>query len=243
MMQRWAALIALAVLALSTQAASAAERRFTLSAFDTVRVEGDVAVEIVSGGSPFALASGDPRALEALSLKVQGGTLYIRRARSNAPTERRNQPATPDALPLIMVSARAVQSLTLLGHGSARLDRLAGAKPSATMDGSGSVEIGAVRADALAINVHGSGSLKVSGTAQRARAVMLGEGLIEGAGLALSALVLVGEGPVRARLTVDGPARVAVKGGATIAIGGKPVCTIRETGSNDIVCGAVEAPR
>lgn len=242
-MRRLAALVAFSVLALGAQGASAAERRFTLSAFDKVRIEGDVAVEITSDAAPFALASGDPRALEALSLKVQGGTLYIRRARTNAPIERRKQAASPDALPLVRLSARAVQSLTLLGHGSARLDRLAGASPSATMDGDGSVEIGALEAEALALNVNGSGSLKVSGTATRARAVMLGEGLIEGAGLKLSSLDLIGEGPVRARLTVDGPALVAMKGGAEVTIGGKPVCTIRQTGKNTILCGPAEAQR
>lgn len=242
-MRRLAALVAFSVLALGAQGASAAERRFTLSAFDKVRIEGDVAVEITSDAAPFALASGDPRALETLSLKVQGGTLYIRRARTNAPIERRKQAASPDALPLVRLSARAVQSLTLLGHGSARLDRLAGASPSATMDGDGSVEIGAVEAKALAMNVNGRGSLKIGGRAKHARAVMLGEGLIEGAGLTLASLDLIGEGPVRARLTVDGPALVAMKGGATIAIGGAPVCTIRQTGLNEIVCGPVEAPR
>lgn len=218
-------------------AAEAAERKFTLSAFDKVRVEGDVAVEIVSDSAPFALASGDPRALEALSVRVQGGTLYIRRARRNIPTEARNRTAGTDALPLVRLNARTVQSLSVLGHGSARLDRLTGAKPSATIDGNGSVEIGAVNADAVAINVNGSGSLKIGGTAGTARAVMLGDGLIEGSGLTLGAIDFTGEGPVRASLTVNGPARIAVKGDADVQIGGSPVCTIRQSGTNAIICG------
>lgn len=218
--------------------AHAADRRFTLSAFDKVRIEGDVAVEITSDAAPFAVASGDPRALEALSVKVQGGTLYIRRARRNAPTEARNRKAAPDALPLVRLSARAVQSLTVLGHGSARIDRLAGPRPSATMDGNGSVEIGAVAADAVAINVNGSGSLKIRGTSTSARAVMLGDGLIEGTSLTLGSVEFTGEGPVRAKLTVNGPAGIAVKGDADVQIAGKPVCTIRQTGINTIACGS-----
>lgn len=232
--------IALALALLLPGAAQAADKRFTLSTFDKVRIEGDVAVEIHSGASPFAVASGDPRALEALSLRVQGGTLYIRRARTNAPVERRYRPDAPDALPLVRLDARSVQSLTVLGHGSARIDRLSGARPSATMDGNGSVEIGAVDAAALALNVNGSGSLKVGGKAGSARAVMLGDGLIEGTALALGALDLIGEGPVRARLNVTGPARIAVKGGADIAIAGTPNCTVRQTGTNVIACGADE---
>ena len=223
--------------------AMAAERRFTLSAFDKVRIEGDVAVEITSDTAPFAIASGDPRALEALSVRVQGGTLYIRRARRNAPVEARARKAAPDALPLVRLSARSVQSLTVLGHGSARIDRLSGARPSATMDGNGSVEIGTLAADTVAIAVNGSGSLKVGGSAEHARAVMLGDGLIEGSGLALSVLDFTGEGPVHARLTVDGPARIAVKGDADVQIGGKPDCTVRQTGTDVVSCGGVLAAR
>lgn len=234
-------MVMLALAMLLPEAAQAADKRFTLAPFDKVRIEGDVAVEIRSDAAPFATATGQPRALEALSLRVQGGTLYIRRARTSAPTERRYQPDAPEALPLVRLDARSVQSLTLLGHGSARIDRLSGARPSATMDGNGSVEIGAVAADALALNVNGSGSLKISGKAASARAVMIGDGLIEGADLALGALDLIGEGPVRAKLSVKGPARIAVKGGAAIAIAGAPQCTVRQTGTNAIACGAEES--
>ncbi|GGB51704.1 GIN domain-containing protein [Blastomonas aquatica] len=217
-------------------AAQAAERRFTLSTFDKVRIEGNVAVEITSDAAPFAIASGDPRALEALSVKVQGGTLYIRRARRDIPTERRNRSAGPDALPMVTLGARSVSSLTMLGHGSAKLDRLSGAKTSATMDGNGSVEIGSLNADAVAINVNGSGSLKIGGQAASGRAVMLGDGLIEGGGLELGTLDFTGEGPVRARLTVDGTARIAVKGDADVQIGGDAVCTVRQAGVNVVTC-------
>ena len=230
-------MIVLALAVLLPQPGWAAEKRFTLPAFDKVRIEGDVAVEIRSGASPQAVASGDPHALDALTLNVQGDTLYVRRTRTSAPVERRYRARAPEGLPLIRIDARAVQSLTLLGAGSATLDRLGGARPSATMDGNGSIEIGTVQADALALNVNGSGSLKISGKADSARAVMLGDGLIESPDLALASLDLIGEGPVRASLNVNGPARIAVKGGAEIAIVGTPKCTIRETGTNAIACG------
>lgn len=243
MMRRSATFAALILALLCTQAASAAERRFTLSTFDKVRIDGDVAVEIVSGAAPSALAIGDPRALDALTVRVQGGTLLIRRARASQLTERRKQSGTPEAPPLVRLSARAVQSLMLQGHGSARIDRLTGARPNATLNGSGSIDIGAVQADALALNVSGSGSLKVVGTAKSARAVMLGDGLIEATGLRLASLDLFGEGPVRARMTVDGPARISVMGDAQIEIGGQSKCIIRQSAANAIACGSIETPR
>ncbi|MDM7955912.1 DUF2807 domain-containing protein [Blastomonas sp.] len=235
---------ALLACAAASGAAQAAERRFTLPAFDTVRIEGDVAVVITSDAAPFALASGDPRALQALSVRVQGNTLHIRRARRDIPTEARNRPATPDALPLVRLSARAVHSLTMLGHGSARIDRLAGTKPNATMDGNGALEVGSMAAEAVVFNVNGSGSLKVGGTAASARAVMLGDGLFDGGDLTLAALDFYGEGPVRARLTVDGPARISVTGPADVEVGGKPDCTVRQSGVSTVTCGGVvERPR
>lgn len=218
--------------------AAAAERRFALPDFDKIRVEGDVAVDVRSGRTSGAAATGDARALQALTLTVQNGTLYIRRARSTAPVERRLQASAAEGVPQVLVDARAVHSLALLGNGSARIDRLGGARPVATMDGNGSVEIGRVEAEVLALNVNGSGSLKVSGAAERARVVMLGDGLIEGTGLAVAALDLNSEGPVRAVVEVNGPARISARGGADIAIAGAPQCTVRQIGTNDVRCGS-----
>lgn len=241
-MTRWWIAVA-AASALLPNAASAAERRYTLANFDKVQVEGDVAVEITSDAAPRAMASGDSRALEALTVEVQGGTLHIRRARSNAPVERRARRTAPDALPLVRVGARSVQALTLRGHGSARLDRLAGAKPSATVDGNGSAEIGAVKAEALAVTVTGSGSLKIAGDADTARTMMLGDGLVDATGLMLSALDFTSEGPVRARMLVNGPARIVANGDAEISVRGKAACTVRQTGNGRIDCGEGETPR
>ncbi|PXW73811.1 putative autotransporter adhesin-like protein [Blastomonas natatoria] len=238
------ALIALALTMMLAGTASpsawAAERRFALSDFDKIRIEGDIAVDVRSGRTSGATASGDARALQALTLTVQSGTLHIRRARSTAPVERRQQAGAPEGVPQVLVDVRGVQALVLLGNGSARIDRLVGARPSATMDGNGSVEIGRVAAEVLAVNVNGSGSLKVSGTAQRARAVMIGDGLIEGTGLVVAALDLTSEGPVRAMLDVSGPARIFARGGADIAIAGTPQCTVRQIGTNEIRCGSQE---
>lgn len=241
-MTRWWIAVAAAAVLLPN-AASAAERRYTLANFDKVRVEGDVAVEITSDAAPRAMASGDSRALEALTVEVQGGTLHIRRAQSNAPVERRARRTAPDALPLVQVGARSVQALTLRGHGSARLDRLTGAKPSATVDGNGSAEIGAVKAEALAVTVTGSGSLKIAGNADTARTMMLGDGLVDATGLILSALDFTSEGPVRARMLVNGPARIVANGDAEISVRGKAACTVRQTGNGRIDCGEGETPR
>lgn len=242
-MNRWWIIAALTSLSLPGTTL-AAERRFSVASFDTVRIEGDVAVEIVSGSSPGAVASGEPRALDALSVQVQGGTLLVRRVQANAPIERRARQSAPDALPLVRISARSVESLSLRGHGSAKLDRLAGIRPSARVDGDGSAEIANVKADALSVTVTGKGSLKIAGSAQSGRAMMLGNGLLDASGLTLASLDFTGEGPVRARLLVHGPARVVANGDSQISVGGKATCTVRQTGQGRVACGSdPAAPR
>lgn len=239
MTRRW--IMAVAAASLLPGNAWAAERRFALASFDAVRVEGDVAVEIVSGASPGAVASGEPQALDALSIEVQGRTLHIRRARTDAPIERRARRTTPEALPLVRIAARSVESLGLKGHGSVRLDRLAGTRPSARVDGDGSAEIGHVNAETIATTVTGGGSLKISGRVQTGRMMMLGDGLVDASHLDLSALDFTGEGPVRARLLVHGPARLVANGDSDISVAGKPDCKVRQTGKGRIDCGG-EAP-
>lgn len=242
MNRRW--ILAAALASMLPGTASAADRRFSVTSFDTVRIEGDVAVEIVSDAAPAAVASGESRALDTLTVQSQGNTLLIRRARTNALIEGRAKRTAPEALPLVRVAARSIGSLSLRGHGSARLDRLAGTKPSARVDGDGSVEIGSVKADSLSVTVTGGGSLKINGTAAFGRAMMLGDGLLEASGLALSALDFTGEGPVRARLLVHGPARLVANGDSDISVAGKPVCKVRQTGEGRIDCGGeAQLPR
>lgn len=235
MSRRWIVAVALALMLPGT--VSAAERRLSVTSFDTVRIEGDVAVEIVSDAAPGAVAIGEPRALDTLSIRIQGNALLVRRTPTNAPIEQRAKRIAPDAVPLVRISARSVESLSLRGHGSARLDRLAGSKPSARVDGDGSVEIGGVKADALSVTVTGGGSLKIAGTAASGRAMMMGDGLLEASGLTLASLDFTGEGPVRARLKVDGPARIVANGDSQIIVGGHPTCTARQTGTGLIDCG------
>lgn len=67
-----------AVLCLAAPAA-AATRSYTVTSFDRVRVDGPYSVQLSTGRSPFARASGSAQALDGLSLRVEGRTLVIRR--------------------------------------------------------------------------------------------------------------------------------------------------------------------
>src|SRR3546814_16438132 len=75
--------IRLAALALTATApAQAAERRYTVTDFDRIRVDGPFVVTLATGKSPSATASGGSRALERVAIDVEGRTLRISPNRS-----------------------------------------------------------------------------------------------------------------------------------------------------------------
>ena len=74
-------LLAIAALALSAPAA-AAERRYPVTDFDRVVVEGPYIVRLTAGPSSSATARGTQAALDRATIDVTGTTLRIRRNRS-----------------------------------------------------------------------------------------------------------------------------------------------------------------
>ena len=77
--------------------ASAADRNYSVTSFDRIRVEGPYAVSVTTNVSPFARASGSLAAMDGVSLRVEGRTLYVRAERS-AWGGKPDQPAGPVTL-------------------------------------------------------------------------------------------------------------------------------------------------
>src|SRR3546814_11724828 len=73
-------LSALAITA--TAPAQSAERRYTVTDFDRIQVDGPFVVTLATGKSPSATASGGSRALERVAIDVEGRTLRISPNRS-----------------------------------------------------------------------------------------------------------------------------------------------------------------
>ena len=67
-------LAALAFLLLTAASAPDDARRYMVTGFDRIRVNGPFAVEVVPG-SPTASAEGDPLTLDRLSVRVEGSTM------------------------------------------------------------------------------------------------------------------------------------------------------------------------
>jgi len=87
--------VSLLVLLGVASAASAAERRYTVTDFTRVRVDGGYGVKVTTGVSPFATASGTPAALDAVyGRTVRPGAAFQGsvRDRSRSTSERTTSP-------------------------------------------------------------------------------------------------------------------------------------------------------
>ena len=57
--------------------AIAAERHYSVTSFDRIRIDGGYRVTLATGVAPFATASGNQAALDGVTIDVQGRTLIV----------------------------------------------------------------------------------------------------------------------------------------------------------------------
>ncbi|MEZ0497760.1 GIN domain-containing protein [Sphingomonas sp. IW22] len=224
-------LTALAALTLAAAPAAADERRAMVTAFDRVRVEGPFAVDISTGASPAAIATGASRALDGVEMRVEDRTLIVRGSVNDAggwPGERLQRPT-------IRVTTLSLGGVTVMGAGRVRIDTMRSADVAIRLTGSGQIEVADIQADRLEASVVGSGALRLSGTALTANMLNNGVGTIEAAGLSVRDLTLQSEsgGDSRAHATRTANATALGMGGITIT--GPAACT--RAGPGTISCG------
>lgn len=220
-------ILAFLLVAAAASPLAAAQRNYSVTDFTRVRVEGPFAVTLATNVSPFARASGSQRALDRVSLKVEGRTLIVRVDRSawgGSPDE--------DAGPVtIAVGAHEIEQAMLTGPGSLAIDRVERLDFALSSYGSGAASIAEVAVDRLTLSAQGSGSMRVAGTAKRVNAVINGPGLIDAASLSASDATLSAMGPASLRFTVTNAVTLTASGTATIALEGGAACVRKVSGS------------
>ncbi len=224
---RISALVALATATAFAAPLAAAERNYSVTDFTRIRVEGPFAVTLATNVSPFARASGSLRALDRVSLRVEGRTLIIRTDRFAW-----GGAADEDAGPVtIAVGTHDLEQASLNGPGSVAIDRVRGLDFSLNAFGSGAVSIAEVATDRLHIFAQGSGSTRVSGVTKRLDAAIDGPGLIDASGLAAKDASLSAFGPASVRAKITNSVKLMASGTATIAIEGGAACERKVAGS------------
>ncbi|MEO5494030.1 MAG: DUF2807 domain-containing protein [Sphingomonas sp.] len=220
--------------------ASAADRTYTVTGFDRVRVEGpfDVRLTVTSAGAS-AKASGEADMLANLDIAVQGTTLIVRKG-ANGWGERGKPNGAATVITLVTSNLRMATVLgggKLAVGGSIRSQRL-----DLQVNGTGSIDARGIATDELYVGLVGAGNVALAGRSGRAQLQTNGSGTILAIPLTVNDLIVrldgTGETQVSARFTADltstGLGRIVVAGGAK--------CTAKAQAGGPILCGPDAKP-
>jgi hypothetical protein len=225
---------AFAALLAAAAPATAAERRFLVTDFDRIQVEGPFEVELTTGRPSAAIASGSSLALDRVSIDVQGRTLRVRPNRSawgGYPGQ------VSGGTVRIVLSTRDLRAAAVSGPGTLAIDRARGLKVELTITGSGTLAVAAVDADQLVIGLTGSGRIGIAGKAKTLRASIRGSGDLDGAGFRADDADIVTETAGKIAFTAIRAAKVRANGVGKVAISGAPACTVTGLGGGNVRCG------
>ncbi len=222
-----------AFLALCAAPASAAERRYTVTDFDRIQVDGSFQVTLTTGRPSSAMASGSNAAIERVSIEVQGRTLRIR-ANSSAWGGYPGEGAGPLR---ILLSTHSLRGASLAGSGRLSIDKARTMRFDASVSGSGRIDIGAIEADTLAVALLGSSKITVAGKAKSLRATIQGAGDLDGEALSVEEAQINASTSGLVTVAVRHAATVTSSGQGDTKIIGSPACTVKSSGSGQVLCG------
>lgn len=224
--------IMLAALALAAPA-QAAERRYTVTDFDRVMVEGPFQVSLATGKASSAVATGDVRAIDQLSIKVEGRVLRVT-------TSRRGWGGYPGEGPgsvTIALGTHGLRSATVIGSGNLQIDKARAMSFEANVAGSGRLGIGNVEADRLTLGLMGSGRIELAGRTKELSATIRGGGDLAASGLTAEDAVIGADTAGTIGVGVRRTARVTATGAGDVTIIGTPACTVDARGAGRVLCG------
>ena len=213
--------------------ATAAERSFSVTSFDRIRVEGPFFVTVMTGKAVSAKVSGDDAAIERVSVRVEGRTMLIRPNSSSWG----GYPGKGGAAARITLTTPELSTAILVGSGSLDVDRMKGMRVTLTAEGSGRLLVRQVDADTASLAIAGSGALEASGKVRQAAAVARGTAEIRAAELAVADLTLTTESAGAVRMQASRSAKVTAMGIGAVEVGGAAACEVKQTGGGPVQCG------
>lgn len=212
----------------------AKERKFLMGSFDNIVIDGDMQVNIITGKSPSAMASGDVRMLDALQIRRIGTTMTIRMQ-----DLLNNEKGRPISQPLIVtLTNRHVRDITLRGNATLTVNEINEPTDSTILlNGGGKIAVAKLTVDKLLVTLFGNGQLVIgSGKANSGKVDIRGGAIFDAAGLNLEKLILSHNGNATSTATVSDKTEITNDGSGSIKIGGKGLCFIRKAGMAAIDC-------
>lgn len=211
----------------------AAERRYSVSDFDRIQVDGPYQVTVTTGGPSSARATGSSAALDRVAVDVQGRTLRVRTNTSAWG----GYPGAATELATVTVSARDLQAVTVNGSGTLSVDKAKGLKFSVSLMGSGRASVGALESDNLLVNLVGSGTVSLGGKAKTIRAEVHGSASFDGGQLTTGDAQVFADTAGEIKLAVTRAVTVQATGAGDVDISGTPACTVKSSGTGQVRCG------
>lgn len=201
-------------------------KRFEVASFDAIDLPGSDDVRVVRSDDVSVVASGDPRAIAALAVTVDHGTLRVTRKPGR----------WQDRGAMVTVTVPSLRAATLSGSGELDVETMA-ATFDARLLGSGGLTLRGLHGETVRMELAGSGDLTASGTARRAEIRLAGSGNIDARALEVRDLgaEVGGSGDIQAQ--ASDTASVAVSGSGDVTVAGHPRCTVRKSGSGTVRCG------
>lgn len=224
--------VAAAALLLSVPA-TAAEKRYGLTSFETIEVGADVTVEVVNRTPVSAIATGSPDALDRLTLETRDGRLVIGEKKYAGDDNRR----TPPGAVTIRVNAANLRAASLGGAGALRIDRLKGTRVTIGLRGPGRLTVGEIVTDRLNVAMIGNGAMTLAGKAKQGQISLSGAGVVDAGALAIDELSSDSEGAGDHVFRAVKSAAITARGIGRTVVLGRPVCTVRNIGSGTVSCG------
>jgi hypothetical protein len=212
--------------------ASAAERRYSVTDFDRIQIDGPYQVTVATGVASSARSSGSRQAIDRVTIEVQGSTLRVR----PNPSAWGGYPGEVDAPLSIRLTTRTLRAARVNGSGSLAIDEVKGLKFDTGVSGSGQLSIAAAEADSLSLNLVGSGTIKVGGKVKTVRAELHGSGNLEGEGLTASDAQIFADTAGTIKLGVLRSAAITASGSGEVEVIGTTACTVKQLGTGRAHC-------
>jgi hypothetical protein len=226
-------LLSLALLAIP---ASADGRSYIVTNFDRIRVDGPFDVRLTVGPGSSGSAEGDPRALDDVSLDVQGTTLIVHRTANGWGEQGSDKGRRPV---VVTVTAPVLRSATVVGGGKLMIGgAVRGQKVDFQVTGTGTIDAQGLDIDEFATTLIGSGNVLLAGVTRRARLMTNGTGSIAAQGLIANDLVVRLDGPGETQANARFTADLTSTGLGHIAVNGDGRCVKHALAGGPIDCAS-----
>lgn len=211
----------------------AAERRYSITDFDEVRIVGNHLVDIQVGRGTTVSGSGDTAALDGISIETQGRILVIQTLQQSASTWK---PATAGAA-RISITVPQLKTIRVEGSGSATVAELRGPQTTISLTGSGLITVSRLISDRAYLRLAGSGRVTLTGDVKNLDINAKGPGDIAAEQLSVNDLKILSASSGRVFAKALRSADVKQNGSGQVIVTGKPACTVENLGSGTVSCG------